>query len=367
MAEVSPLEKEIRRLIAAAGPMPVAEYMRLCLTHPQHGYYVTRDPFGAGGDFITAPEISQMFGELIGVWLAAVWARMGAPENVRVIELGPGRGTLMIDALRAARVVKGFREAIVLHLVEISPALQKLQQQRLEALDVPILWHTTLDDVPGGPSLIVANEFIDALPIHQAVKHPDGWRERAVEIGPDGKFRFGLVRETMPHFDTGLPRALRQSPSDSIFEWRADSIALELGRRTRRDGAALILDYGHIKYALGDTLQAVAGHAYADPLRAPGEADLTAHVDFEALAQSAESIGGCIHGPILQRDFLLRLGIEQRAAALKAAATRDKALEIDLALSRLTASGAQGMGELFKALAIADPKLGALPGFETPL
>jgi NADH dehydrogenase [ubiquinone] 1 alpha subcomplex assembly factor 7 len=367
MAEGSALEREIRRLIAAAGPMPVADYMRLCLTHPQHGYYLTRDPLGAGGDFITAPEISQMFGELIGLWLAAVWRQMGAPENVRLIELGPGRGTLMLDALRAARVVKGFREAVVLHLVEISPALQKLQQQRLDALDVPILWHPTLDDVPGGPSLIVANEFIDALPIHQAVKQPDGWRERAIEIGPDGKFRFGLVRETLPHFDTGLPRALRQSPNGSIFEWRADWIALELGRRARKDGAALILDYGHIKYGLGDTLQAVAGHAYTDPLAAPGEADLTAHVDFEALAQSAESIGAHIHEPIPQRDFLLRLGIEQRAATLKAAATRDKALQIDLALARLTTSGAQGMGELFKAIAIADPKLGALPGFETPL
>src|SRR5580658_6213311 len=367
MAEATTLESEIRRRVATAGPMPVADFMRLCLTHPKHGYYINRDPLGSDGDFITAPEISQMFGELIGIWLAAVWRQMGAPENIRLVELGPGRGTLMIDALRAARVVKGFREAIVLHLVEISPALQKLQQQRLEALDVPILWHTTLDDVPGGPSLIVANEFIDALPIHQAVKQADGWRERAVEIGPDGKFRFGLVRETLLHFETGLPRALRQSPDGSIFEWRADSIALELGRRTRKDGAALILDYGHIKYALGDTLQAVAGHAYADPLLAPGEADLTAHVDFEALAQCAESIGARIHGPALQRDFLLRLGIEQRAATLKASATRDKALEIDLALSRLTTSGAQGMGELFKALAIADPKLGALPGFETPL
>jgi NADH dehydrogenase [ubiquinone] 1 alpha subcomplex assembly factor 7 len=367
MAEASALASEVRRLIAAAGPMPVAEYMRLCLTHPAHGYYIARDPFGAGGDFITAPEISQMFGELIGLWMAAVWRQMGAPENVRVIELGPGRGTLLLDALRAARVVKGFREAIVLHLVEISPALQKLQQQRLEALDVPILWHATLEDVPAGPGIVVANEFIDALPVHQAVKQTDGWHERVIEIGPDDKFRFALAKETLAHFETSLPRALRQSPDGSIFEWRPDRIALELGRRVRKDGAALILDYGHIKCGLGDTLQAVAGHAYADPLLAPGEADITAHVDFEALAQSAESIGGHIHGPILQRDFLLRLGIDKRAAALKASATREKALEIELALSRLTASGAQGMGELFKALAIADPKLGALPGFETPL
>jgi NADH dehydrogenase [ubiquinone] 1 alpha subcomplex assembly factor 7 len=365
MAEPTALESEIRRRIAVAGPMPVADYMRLCLTHPKHGYYINRDPLGSDGDFITAPEISQMFGELIGLWLAAVWRQMGAPENVRLIELGPGRGTLILDALRVARVMKGFREAIVLHLVEISPALQKLQQQRLEGLDVPALWHATLDDVPAGPSLIIANEFIDALPVHQAVKQADGWHERVVDVGADGHLCFGLARETLFHFETSLPRGLRSSPAGSIFEWRPDRIALELGRRVRSNGAALILDYGHVKYGLGDTLQAVAGHAYTDPLRAPGEADLTAHVDFEALAQSAESIGGRIHGPILQRDLLLRLGIDQRAAALKADASRDKALEIELARSRLTESGAQGMGELFKALAIADPKLGIMPGFET--
>jgi SAM-dependent MidA family methyltransferase len=366
MAEDNALEREIRRLIAAAGPMPVADYMRLCLSHPRHGYYVARDPFGRGGDFITAPEISQMFGELIGIWMAAVWRQMGAPENVRVVELGPGRGTLMADALRAARVVKGFREAIVLHLVEISPALQELQRQRLEALEIPMLWHAAIEEVPGGPSIIIANEFIDALPIHQAVKQADGWHERVVEVGPDGKLRFGLAREALPHFDTSLPRPLRQSPPGSIYEWRADRIALELGRHVRKDGAALVLDYGHVTCGLGETLQAVAGHAYADPLQAPGEADLTAHVDFEALAQSAESIGSRIHGPILQRELLARLGIDKRAAALKAHAPRDKALEIDMAVARLTESGAKGMGELFKALAIADPKLGALPGFETP-
>jgi SAM-dependent MidA family methyltransferase len=361
----SPLEDEIRRLIAAAGPMPVAEYMRLCLTHPEHGYYINRDPLGAGGDFITAPEISQMFGELLGLWMAAVWRQMGAPENVRVIELGPGRGTLMLDALRAAKVVNGFRAAIVLHLVEISPALRQLQQRRLEGLDVPTLWHAALEEVPGGPGIIIANEFIDALPVHQAIKQADGWHERVIDIAADGNFCFGLARDTLPHFETALPRALRQSPAGSIFEWRSDRVALELGRRVRTDGAALILDYGHARYGMGDTLQAVAGHAFTDPLHTPGRVDLTAHVDFEALAQSAESIGGRIHGPILQRDLLLRLGIDKRAAALKANAPHDKALEIDLALSRLTASGALGMGELFKALAITDPKLGSVPGFAT--
>ena len=362
----SPLESEIRRLIGAAGPMPVAEYMRLCLTHPQYGYYLTRDPIGTQGDFITAPEISQMFGELIGLWMAAVWRQMGAPENVRVIELGPGRGSLMIDALRAAKIVPGFHDAVVLHLVEISPALQALQERRLQAFGIPILWHPTLEDVPGGPSIILANEFIDALPVHQAVKRADGWHERVIEIRADGSFGFGLAGAALTNFATTLPRPVREAPAGAIFEWRDDAIALELGRRVRSNGAALILDYGHSRSAPGDTLQAVAAHAFADPLQAPGRVDLTAHVDFEALAYTAESIGACVHGPVPQRDFLFHLGIYERAARLKAGTTDDKAIEIDLALSRLIAAGPRGMGELFKALAIADPRLGPLPGFEKP-
>jgi NADH dehydrogenase [ubiquinone] 1 alpha subcomplex assembly factor 7 len=364
--ERSPLESEIRRLIGAAGPMPLSEYMRLCLTHPQHGYYINRDPFGAGGDFITSPEISQMFGELIGLWMAAVWRQMGEPENVRVIELGPGRGTLMHDALRAAKVVNGFREAIVLHLVEISPALQKVQDDRLADLGIPILWHTALAEVPGGPSIIIANEFIDALPVHQAVKQDDGWHERVVDIAGEGNLVFAAAPDALPFFEASMPRGLRQAPLGAIYEWRADNIALELGRRLRNEGAALIIDYGHTHFGLGDTLQAVAGHSFTDPLRAPGHADLTAHVDFEALAQCAESMGARIHGPIRQRDLFLRLGIEQRAAALKASAPPQKAADIELAFSRLIAAGDRGMGELFKAIAIAAPQLGALPGFETP-
>src|SRR3984957_18172408 len=198
----TPLEIEIRRLITAAGPMPVADYMRLCLTDPRYGYYMSRDPLGSGGDFITAPEVSQMFGELIGLWMAAVWRQMGAPENVRVAELGPGRGTLMSDALRAVHVVEGFRAAIVLHLVEISPELQELQKRRFEALDVPTLWHGPFEDIPAGPIIVIANEFIDALPVHQAVKQADGWHERVVDVGADGNLCFGLERATLFHFDT---------------------------------------------------------------------------------------------------------------------------------------------------------------------
>jgi len=363
--KISALEAEIRRLIGIAGPMPIAEYMRLCLTHPEHGYYMNRDPLGSGGDFVTAPEISQMFGEIIGLWLVAVWKELGAPENIRLVELGPGRGTMLIDALRAAKTVPGFHDAIVLHLIEISPALQKIQERRLEPLRLPTLWHTALEQVPAGPCLIVANEFIDALPIHQAVKQSDGWHERGVIVGADGALAIGAMREPLPHFEATLPRGLRQSPAGSIYEWRSDTAMLEIGRRVRENGAALIIDYGHAWYGLGETLQAVSGHSFADPLRAPGEVDLTAHVDFQALAQAAESIGGRIHGPVAQRDWLRRLGIDQRAAALKAHAPYGKGTEIDQALSRLTASGPRGMGELCKVMAIADPKLRALPGFET--
>jgi SAM-dependent MidA family methyltransferase len=363
MAEAySPLESEIRRVIGVAGAMPLADYMRFCLGHPHYGYYLTHEPIGAAGDFITAPEISQMFGELVGLWMAAVWRQMGAPENVRVVELGPGRGTMMIDALRAAKVARDFYTAIVLHLVEVSPKLRQLQQQRFEGHDVPALWHASLADVPAGPVIIVANEFIDALPIHQAIKQGDGWHERLVGIAADGSLTLSTAADALPHFDATLPRELRQSPEGSIYEWRSDTIAFDIGRRVRNDGAALIIDYGHARAGLGETLQAVAGHRFADPLHAPGEADLTAHVDFAALALSAEIMGARSHGPVSQRDFLTRLGIDKRAAALKASAA-EKAAVIDSALHRLTGSGPEQMGELFKVLAIADPKLGPLPGF----
>jgi NADH dehydrogenase [ubiquinone] 1 alpha subcomplex assembly factor 7 len=362
--EISPLETEIRRLIRIAGPMPIAEYMRLCLTHPQHGYYIKHDPIGAGGDFITAPEISQMFGELIGVWLATVWQQMGAPENVRLIELGPGRGTMMVDALRAAKKAPAFLSAIVLHLIEVSPTLRKTQEERLEPLGVPALWHSALEEVPAGPSLLIANEFIDAVPVRQAVRQASAWYERVVEIDADGKLAIGSAREPLPNFDATLPPDLRMSPDGSIYEWRADGLAFELGRRMRDGGAALIIDYGHFRCGLGETLQAVSGHDYVSPLSSPGDVDLTAHVDFDALAQRAESMGARVHGPVVQRDWLRRLGIDQRAATLKSHAPYGKALEIDQTLSRLTAGGARGMGELCKVIAVADPKLAPLPGFE---
>jgi len=365
MIEAPTLEAEIRRRIAVAGPMPVSEYMALCLTHPQHGYYVTADPLGARGDFITAPEVSQMFGELIGLWMAAAWQQMGSPENVRVVELGPGRGTMLKDALRAANIVPAFRQAIVLHLVEINPVLEAQQERTLEHLSIPMFWHPSLGDVPGGPAIIVANEFFDALPINQAVKAEDGWHERQVAIGDDNNFTFTMAPEPLPHFERLLPQRLAHAPTHSIFEWRGDTIGFDLGRRIARDGGvALVIDYGHSESAVGDTLQALGNHAYANPLTAPGALDLTAHVDFQALGQAVEAMGANAHGPIDQSVFLRRLGIETRANTLKMNASRVQGIEIDAALERLTGTGRSSMGALFKVMAFAPAELGIPPGFE---
>jgi SAM-dependent MidA family methyltransferase len=359
----SPVEAEIRRRIAAAGPMPVSHYMALCLSHPEHGYYMTRDPFGRSGDFITAPEVSQMFGELIGLWTMAVWKLMGEPENLRIIELGPGRGTMMLDLLRAAHAMPAFRRAVVVHLVEISPALEERQRRALASTDVPVEWHPSLEQVPGGPAIILANEFFDALPVQQAVMCADGWHERVVKLDEDGELALTNARDPIPLFDDMLPEKLRDAQIGEIFEWRADHIALELGRRVvRSEGAALVIDYGHVESAVGDTLQAVGAHSYADPLAAPGTVDLTAHVDFQALALAAESMGARPHGPIEQAVFLRNLGIDARAAALCKSAPH-KAAEIDAAHARLTSTDRTGMGQLFKVIAFADPQLGALPGF----
>jgi NADH dehydrogenase [ubiquinone] 1 alpha subcomplex assembly factor 7 len=359
----SPLEMEIRRRIASAGPMPVAEYMALCLFDAAHGYYTTRDPFGARGDFITAPEVSQMFGELIGLWVAAVWKQMGAPENVRVIELGPGRGTMMKDALRAVKVVPEFRAAVVAHLVEVSPLLQAQQEKALESDGVPIFWHATLADVPKGPAIILANEFFDALPVNQAIKTERGWHERRIQVDSSGELAFTIAPEPMPFFQTLLPPTLQAPRAGAIFEWRADAAAIDLGRCVADNrGAALVIDYGHTETGLGETLQAVGQHAYADPLTFPGSLDLTAHVDFQSLARGVEAMGAKGFGPIEQSQFLRRLGIEQRAATLKASTAR--AGEIDQALARLIGQNRTAMGELFKVVAFAHPSVGVPPGFE---
>jgi SAM-dependent MidA family methyltransferase len=364
MSKTAALEKEIRRRIAAGGPMPVDKYMALCLADPEYGYYTNRDPIGARGDFITAPEISQMFGELIGLWMTAIWKQIGAPSPVRIIELGPGRGTLMKDAMRAANVVPGFRQAAALHLVEISPVLMAQQKRTLELMAMPTSWHASLDDVPEGPALIVANEFFDALPICQAVKAEAGWFERRIGIDDNGNLAFTVSSEPIPHFGLLLPPMVRAAPIDSIFEWRADGPAFCLGKRVAKGGAALVIDYGHAVSDVGDTLQAVGQHAYANPLKSPGAVDLTAHVDFQPLLRAAEAMGAQSHGPIKQAQFLRRLGIETRAGMLKSKASQAISVEVDSALARLIGHGRTGMGELFKVAALTHPSVGIPPAFD---
>jgi SAM-dependent MidA family methyltransferase len=362
----SALETEIRRRIAMAGPMPVRQYMTLCLSHPDHGYYATRDPLGRSGDFITSPEISQVFGELLGLWAAEVWRQMGEPENVRLIELGPGRGTMMLDALRAVQVVPAFRSALVLHMVEISPVLQARQQHALSAVDVPMMWHQSFDEVPEGPAIVLANEMFDVLPVNQAVRQENGWYERVVEVDKNGRLAFGIAPEVIPLFDQLIPESVRDAPVGAIYEWRADTLPLAVGRRVaQQGGAALVIDYGHVKTAPGETLQAVGGHAFVSPLLSPGQVDLTAHVDFQALASAAESMGARSHGPVEQAKFLRSLGIEQRAATLVAAAPTEKAAEIEGAVKRLLGQGITEMGKLFKAIGLSHPALATLPGFES--
>ena len=363
MSEPSPLEKEIRRLIAVSGPMPVARYMSLCLAHPQYGYYITRDPFGAGGDFTTAPEVSQIFGELLGLWALSVWRMMGEPASINLVELGPGRGTMMRDALRAAKVLPKFRQALSVHLVEISPTLEQLQRSSLSDSDLPLFWHRNLLDVPEGPSIILANEYIDALPVHQVMKQSDGWHERVIGLNANGNFALGLAPDALPQFDRFMPKKIKDAPVGSIFEWRNDIHAFDIARRVRDKGAALFIDYGHVESDVGETLQSVNEHAFADPLSAPGNADITAHVDFFIFGQAAESMGAAVQGPVTQAQFLRELGIDARADALRRGASAEQAANITAAVARLTEAGRTGMGELFKVMALRDPKLDPLPGF----
>jgi len=360
--EFSPLLNEIRKLIKSSGPMPVWRYMELCLMHPQHGYYVSRDPLGREGDFTTAPEVSQMFGELLGLWAASVWRAIGEPPLLRLIELGPGRGTMMADALRALRVLPPLYQSLTIHMVEVNPVLREKQRATLSGVR-NITWHDSIDDVLDGPAVIFANEYFDVLPIHQMVKRETGWHERTVELDNNGTLVFAHMPDPTPRFEVLLPPLVRAAPVGAVFEWRPDKEIMKIARRVReQDGAAVIIDYGHMRSDAGDTFQAIARHSFADPLQNPGQADVTAHVDFQALARAAEDLGARVHGPATQGDFLKRLGIETRAASLKAKATPEASADIDSALKRLTDSGRGGMGSMFKVIGISQPDLIALAG-----
>ncbi len=358
----TPLAAELKALIAADGPISVGRYMALCLGHPRHGYYMTRDPLGARGDFITAPEISQMFGELIGLWAVATWQQMGAPAAFRLVELGPGRGTLMADALRAARLVPAFGAAASIDLVEMSPVLRARQAETLAGLATPA-WHERLDSVPDGTAIVIANEFFDALPIDQFVRGREGWHERRVGLDAAGELAFGLDPSPLPAIAALAAHFPPARMGDVVERLEGGAVQALATRLATQGGAALVIDYGHGAHGYGDTLQAMKAHGFVPPLETPGEADLTAHVDFAALARSAKTAGARAFGTLTQGDFLARLGLGARAARLQRDQDAAGRAAIVEAAERLAGTGAGQMGTLFKVLGLADPALGPPPGF----
>ncbi len=337
------LESIIEKMIREEGPMPLDRFMSLCLGHPEYGYYMTRDPLGAAGDFTTSPEISQVFGELIGVWVAQVWQLMGSPRHFALVELGPGRGTLMMDVLRVLQKVPACAKAVETHLVETSPVLRNAQRDRVPAAT----WHSSVASLPALPTILLANEFFDALPIRQFERVQGRVFERVVGEG----LAIGLV-----------PSAMRMPfVGDGVFEDSRvrDGIALQLGDHLATvSGAALIIDYGHLRSAMGDTLQAMKAHQYCKVTQHIGHSDVTSHVDFEALGKAFANGGARVAGAMTQGQFLQAMGLDARTKVLAERHTAEKQQQIMTASERL--ANATQMGDLFKVMAITG-KFDVLP------
>ena len=360
---MSALEDEIKAAIRRSGPITLERYVELALGHPQLGYYMKQDPFGAAGDFTTAPEISQMFGELIGLWAAEVWALMGSPGPLRLIELGPGRGTLISDALRAARVAPEFRAALDVWMIETSPALASIQHDTLLTAGAPIAWASEIGEAPDGPAIVIANEFLDALPVRQYVRAGREWRERQVTLDANGELTFALAAKS----ETAIRAPAAEGEILEINAIGHRLIFALAGRIAKQGGAALFIDYGYTTTGFCDTLQALRAHRMVDPLDAPGDCDITAHVDFAAMARSARAAGAAVYGPIDQGDFLKGIGLDQRAQALLARAAPAQSSDIEASRQRLAGKGEGEMGALFKAMVITHRALPIPPGFQTPL
>ena len=346
----TPLARKLAAWIASTGPITLHDYVEACLYDPDHGYYRKRNAIGQGGDFITAPEISQVFGELIGLWAGEVWRQMGAPPSVRLVELGPGRGTLMADALRALRVVRGFLEAVSVHLVETSQPLREAQRAVLAPAAVPLFWHEDIASVPDGPVILIANEFVDCLPVRQFVfdAAAGGWRERMVAF-EDGAF--GLAFSPTLETPEGLDPAVANEVEDgAVFEQRPGVRGMMKAFAARSPFATLIVDYGHSRASFGDTVQAVKGHRFTGLFDAPGESDLTAHVDFVRLKRAAAEAHLMAFGPMPMGEWLLRLGLEARVGKLLSRASEGEAEDLRSRVARLI-DPAQ-MGVLFKVLAL---------------
>lgn len=343
------MDEILKNLIREKGPIDIAEFMGLALGHPAHGYYMKGDPFGARGDFTTAPEISQMFGEMVAAWIMDVWQQMGSPVFT-LLECGPGRGTLMADIMRATKNVPGFYDSAKVHLLEISPALRAMQAAALE--NYAPEWHVNLETLPDRPMIVVANEFLDALPVRQLIHTADGWKERVVGIA-NGNFAFDTKE---------LPFNLPVDAAEgAIFEISPVRSQFVTDLVKKLNGAALIIDYGHSESGIGDTLQALKSHKYISPLEEIGNADLTTHVDFHAVKLAAEAAGGEVSGPVEQGAFLKDLGIGQRAEILTLRATPAQKFDIEKALQRLV--DPSQMGSLFKVMGLTNGQNLSLPGF----
>ncbi len=354
------LADKIAGLIRQAGPISVADYMALCLFDPEHGYYTTRDPFGAEGDFITAPEISQMFGELVAVWLYSAWRASGAKQPTTIAEIGPGRGTLAADIARTlGKLDAEFAAGCDLALIEASPRLVDVQKRMLAATAMPASWPESVEALPDRPVFFIGNEIFDAIPTRQFVKTGDAWRERVVSLDESGAFRFATGVDTLD--EALLPRGADRAADGAVFEIapaRTALLDLIADRIARHGGAALFFDYGHLEPGLGDTLQAVRHHDHCNVFETPGEADLTSHVDFAALADAARAHSLAPH-TMTQGAFLRAMGLVERAGRLGAAG--DATLRDSLAGQVERLAGADQMGELFKVLALLPRQLDVYP------
>tara|TARA_R110000868_G_scaffold106587_1_gene292210 strand:- start:514 stop:1617 length:1104 start_codon:yes stop_codon:yes gene_type:complete len=359
----------LRQRIREAGPISIAAFMTQALFDPSDGFYATKDPIGAGADFITAPEISQMFGELIGLWAAQSWLDMGRPSPFNLVELGPGRGTMMADALRACRAVPGMLDATQVTLIEASAALKAVQARTLGPSGAQIRWVDRLEAVPPGPAIIVGNEFLDCLPLRQAIKHKGQWHERMIGLedgddGDDTASAFVFVLGPPLGIDEDLvPQRLRDAPDDTLVELRPGDRQIVEALATRfasQPGRALLIDYGPAQSEAGDTLQALRAHQKVPPLENPGTADLTGRVDFESLLLQARNLGLAAYGPVEQGRFLLGLGMESRATVL---ARSDPAQRSVIARQVWRLTDEHQMGALFKLVCLDSPGLSRPPGF----
>lgn len=357
------LNEKLKIEIRQKGPIALDHYMSTCLMDPEFGYYRRTEVFGEGGDFITAPEISQVFGELLGLWTGVVWQSMGCPTRFNLVELGPGRGTMMMDALRALKIMPGALDACHVNLIEISQQLRHRQKKILSPLHENIFWHDNMATLPSAPTIILANEFLDVLPIRQFVRSDQGWHERLIGLNENGAFEYVISDNTV---DPPIKyAALDSATTGDIIETRdipQDLLPLD----TKSGGqpfAALFIDYGHLQSAVGDTFQAVRDHAFCHPLECPGAADLTAHVDFEAFAKVMSERHYAVEPPRTQAEFLGGLGIIERAQHLMEKSTMTGRNKIENQIARLISP--DSMGARFKVMAVRSPDCPPVPGFGT--